>query len=732
MATMKKAAVLGRARKLALVLACGMAFVAQGRDLIWVGGAEGADAKKWDLTTLNWRVAGDETRTPVAFESGDNVLFDDSAVSFDVYMMQVAEPNNQLQYNIGNVVFSNDVNNYSWQVFTDTWTQARGAMGTVDKWGDADLTIKSRFDNPGDFTCHGGRVISATGSWWVGEWRSTLGSLHNTRSVTFLPGTALKVTANALFGAPGSASSVSILFNGAAIDLQGQQAFPIVTFTNCPSFFAKGGNLCFWRNAYFRGHGLAPHVLAGDNYLLAFNRAIDLGNSMSSTIHVDDLTGDGVTVDGQDDLIVSNKLGCVVAPSNGSYPCETSFRKTGKGTMVLANSKYSDATGDVEVAEGKLVICGQAQGLGLTASNWLHTAIGAVAGTRTRTVTVRKDGTLEILKRNTESPFGCLNTPQEWNLLIDGGTLVLGEETLANFGCLTLKDATFQYTKGPSSGWFPSWGAFTIAQKLAFDGSTPYDLTVPAHTGLRDIPYLTLGFTLSSEKGDEPVKPAWPHLTNLWSVVDFDVTDITKDSETDATIRLPIRNMVNMSYPDYNNTKINGYTYNPWQWCYFQGGIRKTGAGTLCLNGAISYTHTTEVAGGALLVDSSLATSSGVTIDSGAWLGGTGTVSTVTVKDGGGFICYAGRNTAKPLRVPSLTAEGDVVVRVANPDGREATDFRQPVLQLTAKPASVDFQNWRVSYDGEEDHGRSFSFRYDPGTGVVSAFYSGGTMVIFR
>ena len=97
------------------------------------------------------------------------------------------------------------------------------------------------------------------------------------------------------------------------------------------------------------------------------------------------------------------------------------------------------------------------------------------------------------------------------------------------------------------------------------------------------------------------------------------MTDITKDSETDATIRLPIRNMVNMSYTDYNNTAINGYTYNPWQWCHFQGGIRKTGAGTLCLNGAISYTHTTEVAGGALLVDSSIATSSGVTVDSGVW-----------------------------------------------------------------------------------------------------------------
>ena len=719
--------------KFVALIACSAAEIAVARDLIWVGGAEGADAKKWDLSTLNWRVAGDETMTPVAFESGDNVLFDDTATSFEVSMQQTAPGKNDFQYNIGNVVFSNDVNNYSWGVaFDTTWTQARGAMGTIDKWGAADLKITQRFDTARDFTCHEGSVTSAAGSWWVNEYRSTLGSLHNARSIVFKPGTAINTTTGPLLGGPGAGSTVRVLFDGANVLLSGQQGFNDVTFTNCPTFLAKGGKIQIGKAVNFLGHGLAPHILAGDTYDLAFKSGLDVANA--ATIHVDDLTGDGVTVDDLDDLIVSNKLGVVTASGTGggTYYYNTTFRKAGKGTMVLANSKYSDATGDVEVAEGKLVICGQAQGLGLTASNWLHTAIGAVAGTRTRTVTVRKDGTLEILKRNTESPFGCLNTPQEWNLLVDGGTLVLGEEALANFGSLTLKDATFQYTKGPSSGWFPSWGSFTIAQKLAFDGSTPYDLTVPAHTGLRDIPYLTLGFTLSSEKGDEPVKPAWPHLTNLWSVVDFDVTDITKDTETDATIRLPIRNMVNMSYTDYNNTAINGYTYNPWQWCHFQGGIRKTGPGTLCLNGAISYTHTTEVAAGALLVDSSIATSSGVTVDSGAWLGGTGTVSAVTVQDGGGFICYAGRNAAKVLRVPSLTAEGDVVVRVANPDGRDSTDFRQPVLQLTAKPASVDFRNWRVSYEGEEDHWRSFSFRYDSGTGVVSAFYSGGTMVIFR
>ena len=713
-----------------LGLAFGIAVTASARDLIWVGGAEGADAKKWDLSTLNWRVAGDETMTPVAFESGDNVRFDDTATSFAVSMQQVTpqgQPNNVLQYNIGNVVFSNDVNNYSWEIaFDSTWTQARGAMGSIDKWGAGDLTINSRFDATGNFTCHAGRIFSRSGSWFPSEYRSTVGSMHNTRTISFEPGTTIDATAALLGGPRVDNAIITTIFNGARVNLTGNQCFHYATFTNCSSVFASGGHIICEADVKFKGHGLQPHVFgAAGDYQMAFKRGI----SNFATIHVDDLTGDGVTVDNVDDLIVSNRLSAITMSGNGAtHLFNTSFHKEGKGTMVLANTNYSSATGDIEVVEGRLVIAGTAQGLGLTYSNWLHSAIGAVAGSRPRTLMVRNGAELEL--RSTFST-GALNTPQEWSLVVDGGTLIIDENVSANLGSLTLKDATFIYSNGQSSGWFPSWGTMTVGRKLAFAGSTPYDLTVPAHTGVRDIPYLTLGFTLSSEKGNEPVKPAWPHLTNLWTVVDFDVADITKDSETDAMIRLPIRNMVNMSYTDYNNTKINGYTYNPWQWCHFQGGIRKTGAGTLCLNGAISYTHTTEVAGGALLVDSSIATSSGVTVDSGAWLGGTGTVSAVTVKDGGGFICYAGRNAANVLRVPSLTAEGDVVVRVANPDNLDKSAFRQDIVTLTAKPASVNLRNWRISYEGDED-AKAFGFGYDSSTGVVRAWYSGGTMMIFR
>lgn len=714
--------------KLALALACGMAFVAQGRDLVWVGGAEGADAQKWDLTTLNWRVAGDETMTPVAFESGDNVLFDDTATSFTVSMQQTAPTKNELQYNIGNVVFSNDVNNYSWEIAFDTyWPQVRGAMGSIDKWGAGDLTINSRFESTGNFTCHAGRIFSRSGSWFPSEYRSTVGSMHNTRTISFEPGTTIDATAALLGGPRVDNAIITTIFNGARVNLTGNQCFHYATFTNCPLVFASGGNIICEVDVKFKGHGLQPHVFgAAGDYQMAFKRGIP----NFATIYVDDLTGDGVTVDNVDDLIVSNRLGAISMTGNGvTHLFNTSFRKAGKGTMVLSNSKGSTATGDVEVVEGRLVVNGTPSGISLTGSNWLYTAIGAVAGTRTRTITVQQDGELEFRRSSTT---GAYNTPQEWRLVVDGGTLTLSNRVTTGFGTLELNNATFNYALGEGSGWFPSWGLFSVAQKLAFKGCTPYDLERTPYSDFRDCPYITLGFTLSSPRDDEPIDPSKPMLTNLWNVVDFEVADITGDSATDATIRLPIRDMVNMSYTSYSNPQINGYTYNPWQWCRFRGGIRKTGAGTLCLNGTISYTHTTEVAGGALLVDSSIATSSGVTVDSGAWLGGTGTVSAVTVKDGGGFICYAGRNTATPLRVPTLTAEGDVVVRVANPDGRDTTDFRQPVLQLTAKPASVDFQNWRVSYEGEEDHWRSFNFRYDSGTGVVSAFYSGGTMVIFR
>lgn len=88
------------------------------------------------------------------------------------------------------------------------------------------------------------------------------------------------------------------------------------------------------------------------------------------------------------------------------------------------------------------------------------------------------------------------------------------------------------------------------------------------------------------------------------------------------------------------------------------GGVTKSGAGTLTLGGANNYSGTTTVSGGLLNINGSI--TSNTTVASGGMLGGTGTINsgnTLTVQNGG---------TVAPGTSPGILNTGDVAFQLGS------------------------------------------------------------------
>ncbi|MFM9960443.1 MAG: beta-propeller fold lactonase family protein, partial [Planctomycetaceae bacterium] len=137
------------------------------------------------------------------------------------------------------------------------------------------------------------------------------------------------------------------------------------------------------------------------------------------------------------------------------------------------------------------------------------------------------------------------------------------------------------------------------------------------------------------------------------------------DSANDATtpvLTLSIASGTNTFGGILGNTSQNGFA------------LTKTGAGTLALSGANTFTGATTVSAGRLNVTGSTASGSAVTVQSTGTLGGTGTVAgTVGVQSGG---------TVAPGTSPGILSTGNVTmtsgstfaVEIAGDDGAGAAD----------------------------------------------------------
>lgn len=88
------------------------------------------------------------------------------------------------------------------------------------------------------------------------------------------------------------------------------------------------------------------------------------------------------------------------------------------------------------------------------------------------------------------------------------------------------------------------------------------------------------------------------------------------------------------------------------------GGLEKKGTGNFILTGTNAYTGNTNVSGGTLSVNGSIANSAGVFVNTGGTLGGSGTVSTTVVNNGG--------TIAPGNSIGTLTVNGNVTINAGS------------------------------------------------------------------
>lgn len=379
------------------------------------------------------------------------------------------------------------------------------------------------------------------------------------------------------------------------------------------------------------------------------------GANRMSNVYVDDIVSGG-SYAGAEDVTISSLVGdCTatwVAGGQGPRPCR--FRKTGPGVLYLSNTSNT-FTGDVDVAQGVLK-------LAKTGAVEIPTG-GSLGNLQTgKRITVCDQGELYV-------PYGdCLSqfcSDLNYTLNVSNGTVRFAGSTVNAFPRLKLYDPVFVYTTGVMSSGYEDtsygWGLWAFRYPVTFDGTKPIKWP---NNG--DYNLISLGYSSDTQvTHDEGTS-----LTNFHGKTEFDVKDITGNGGADVVIGLDVQ-----SLPHWTRTT------SMFKNCRWRCGLLKTGGGTLELTGKFSCPEETRIAEGTLLFDGLLREqvsgwgTSTMRVQSGAYLGGSGTVSNVVVEAGGGFAASVGQTA--PLTIAgALTVSGlTVPVEITN-IGDNAVDIQ--------------------------------------------------------
>ncbi len=250
-----------------------------------------------------------------------------------------------------------------------------------------------------------------------------------------------------------------------------------------------------------------------------------------------------------------------------------SIVKTGAGTLTLSNFGNT-FTGSVTINSGILVATG--------VSGNTYTALGSAVGTRA--VTVNSGGTLSFTSNNVfgGSAQTLANTPKV--VVNSGGTMTISTYNVV--GNVDLNGGTLTATGGSTASY----------HTYEFNGST-----------------ITVGGSSASTMSSSAPSNGGMHIAGGKTLI-CNVGDVT--AGTDLTVSAALINGSN----DRSGT----------------GALTKTGAGTMELTAANTYTGATTVNGGTLLLSAG-ALASAVTVNStGTFAVSGGTLTTTTTVNSGG------------------------------------------------------------------------------------------------
>lgn len=574
-----------------------------GPQLAWQGGVDA----NWDVTTANWA----DNAGQVDFTNGYPALFNDSAIQTNIFIPLPIYP--------GNITVSNNLAEYTFS------GGEIGGNGTLIKSGTGTLTLSNENAYAGGTIINQGTLLVAT----PGNGQTGLGA----GNVTVNPGGTLIGGLGDSFGInnnPANVAPALILINDGVVTDLGTASYritlPNLTFNGGTLTSAPGNNGDANGNYSLFGTG-NPVVtsLASSNTAVISAGAVGIQNPVAFNIAAGNVTG-GATPGV--DLLVSSAL-----INFNSSLCPVT--KTGMG--VLAFSATNSYTGDTLIASGTLALDGNGAIAGstniviasgarfdvsglnstckLNASQTLQSAGGTIAGNF-------NPGTndLILIASNGVVP-----------LTITNGILTLNNNPVTLEG-ISLTNGTYKLiakSTGGSVGGSVSTSALTLN---GINNSLTPSLAISNNELILTVvttPMIWQGnvntnWDISTTKNWLYKGAATTYTNNF--LVQFDDTAL----QTNVFVTAPVSPAGILVSNNSDNFSFGGNAISG------AGGLLKTGAGSLALNGTNTFSGGITINGGTVLASGFTGgkTSLGygnVTINAG------GTLVAASVADAFGF-----------------------------------------------------------------------------------------------